>query len=161
MLAVSTEAPTFTAPVVGDDIGEIDLTDRLEEEAPIVLVFFPGPFTEVCTNELVTFRDGLEAFEAVDATVYGVHTDTPGSLQAFRERHDFDFGLISDTSREIVEAYDVRADFDAFGVYDVPDRAVYIIDADGRIAYAWVADDPATEPDYDVLQNAVQDAAEA
>jgi len=159
MLETGDDAPDFTAMVVEDETNEFTLSERLQEETPVVFVFFPGPFTEVCTNEMVTFDESLGAFEDVGANVYGVHTDTPGSLEVFKEANDLGFGLISDTKREIVDAYDVRRDFEAFGIYDVPDRAVYVVDEDGTIVYSWVAEEPAHEPDYEAVQDATAEAA--
>ena len=159
MVTTGEQAPDFTAPLVDDETGEFTLSKRLEEKAPVVLAFFPGPFTEVCTNEMVAFRDRLDAFEEVGATVYGVHTDTPASLGAFREEYDLGFGLISDTAEEIVEAYGVRRDFEEFALYGVPDRAVFVVDGDGEVTYAWVANDPANEPAYEAVRKAAEAAA--
>lgn len=156
MVTEGQAAPDFTAPVVEDEIQEFTLSERLPDEAPLVLAFFPGPFTEVCTNEMVSFRDHQETFAEFGATIYGIHTDTPASLQAFREEYDLDFGLISDTAKEIVETYDVRRTFAEFGLYGVPDRAVFIVDGDQEITYRWVAGDPRNEPDYDAVREAAR-----
>lgn len=149
-------APDFTAPIVDDGIEEFTLSEHLDA-APLVLAFFPGAFTAVCTQELCEFRDRMAAFEAVDATVYGVSVDTPFALEEFRERHDLSFGLVSDSNKEIIDAYDVRTDFADLGYYGVAQRAVFVVDDERTVTYAWIAENPAQEPDYD----AVEDAAAA
>ena len=152
-------APDFTAPLATGDVEEFTLSDRLEEEAPIVLAFFPGAFTSVCTTEMCAFQDRLAAFNDLDASVYGVSRDSPFALNEFRAQNDLEFGLISDLNEEIIEDYGIEMDFADLGVYGVAKRSVFVVDGDGEIAYAWVSDDPGVEPDYDEVEAAVEDAA--
>lgn len=151
-------APDFTAPLATGDVESITLSERLSE-APIVLAFFPGAFTGVCTDEMCTFEDRLSAFSEIDATVYGVSVDSPFAQNAFREQNDLSFDLVSDFDRELIDAYDVRMDFTDLGVHGVAKRSVFVVDADGEITYAWVSDDPGVEPDYDAVEEAAADAA--
>lgn len=161
MVDVGETAPDFTAPVaVGDDVEMFTLSDRLEE-TPIVLAFFPGAFTSVCTEEMCTFRNRLDAFDDLDATVYGLSTDSPFALNAFRETHDLGFGLISDANNEIVHEYDAVMDFEDLGIEDVAQRAVFIVDADGEVCYVWIAEHAGLEPEYDEVEAAAADATAA
>jgi peroxiredoxin len=157
MVSVGDDAPDFTAPLANGSIDSFTLSDRLAE-APLVLAFFPAAFTPTCTAEMCTFRDRLSEFERIDATVYGVSIDTPFTLNEFRDRNDLNFGLVGDSNREAVDAYDVSMDFDAYGVDRVAKRAVFVIDRDGVVTYAWVSDDPGAEPDYDAVADAAADA---
>jgi peroxiredoxin len=157
MVAEGEKAPAFTAPLADGSVGEFSLTDHLDE-APLVLAFFPGAFTEVCSHELRSFQDRLDAFSGAGATVYGVSIDTPFALNEFREQLGLEFGLVSDTNREAVDAYDVSMDFENLGVHDVAKRAVFVVDAAGTVTYAWVSDDPGVEPDYDEVEDAVRAA---
>ena len=152
-------APDFTAPLATGDVESITLSDRLEDEAPIVLAFFPGAFTSVCTTEMCTFDDRLGAFEELEATVYGVSVDSPFALNEFRAQNDLSFDLISDFEKEIIDAYDVRTDFENLGVYGLAKRAVFVIDSNGEISYAWISDDAGVEPDYDEVEAAVSKTA--
>ena len=158
MVRTGDSAPDFTAPLATGDVESITLSERLEEEAPIVLAFFPGAFTGVCTTEMCTFQDRLAAFEDVDASVYGVSVDSPFALNAFREENGLSFGLISDFEKELIDDYDVRMDFADLGVYGVAKRSVFVVDSSGEITYAWVSDDPGVEPEYDEVERAVADA---
>jgi peroxiredoxin len=159
MVDVGDTAPEFTAPLVdGDDIGPFSLSDALGD-GPVVLAFFPGAFTGVCTDELCTFQDQLAGFSDVGATVYGVSVDTPFSLQEFAAQEGLEFGLISDSNKELIDDYDVRMDFADFGYYGVAKRSVFVLDAEGEVTYAWVSDDPGVEPDYDEVEAAAADAA--
>lgn len=158
MVDVGDDAPDFTAPVANGDVEPFTLSAHLDE-APIVLAFIPGAFTSTCTTELCTFQDELGAFEAVGATVYGVSVDLPFALNEFREQEGLTFGLISDGEKELIDEYDVRMDFGDIGVEGVAKRAVFVIDADGTVTYAWVSDDPGVEPDYDEVEAAADAAA--
>ncbi|WP_338728937.1 redoxin domain-containing protein [Haladaptatus sp. DJG-WS-42] len=157
MVNTGDDAPDFSAPVANGDIEEFDLSERLND-APLVLAFFPGAFTSVCTNEMCTFRDNLSQFEDVGAEVFGVSRDTPFTLNEFRAQNDLNFGLISDLNREIIEAFNVEMDFDGLGVYGVAKRSVFVINADGDVTYSWVSDDPGVEPNYDEVAQAAADA---
>lgn len=160
MVEAGDDAVDFTAPLANGDIEEFSLSENLDE-APIVLAFFPGAFTSVCTQEMCTFRDRLSNFAEVDATVYGVSIDSPFVLNEFRDRHDLPFALISDVNRDLVDRYDVAMDFPSLGVHDVAKRAVFVVDGDGEVTYAWVSDDPAVEPDYEAVEEAAEEAATA
>lgn len=155
MVSTGDDAPRFTAPLANGEIGTFSLAERLDE-APIVLAFFPGAFTGVCTHELNTFQDRLSEFAALDATVYGISIDTPFSLNEFRDQLGLDFHLISDTNREIIDGWDLSMDFTELGVDAVAKRSVFVIDGDGVVQYAWVSDDPGIEPDYDDVVAAVE-----
>ncbi|NHN40169.1 redoxin domain-containing protein [Halorubellus sp. JP-L1] len=158
MITEGDDAPAFTAPLANGNVESITLSDALED-APVVFAFFPGAFTSVCTAEMCTFRDRLSAFAEVDATVYGVSTDSPFALNEFRDQNDLPFGLISDFEKELVERYDVRTSFHDVGVHGLAKRAVFVVDADGTVTYVWVSDDPGVEPDYDEVAAAAADAA--
>jgi peroxiredoxin len=157
MVATGDSAPTFTATVGDSDHEPFDLDDHLGG-GPVVLAFFPGAFTPPCSNEMVALDAHAEDFAAADATVFGVSADSPFSLGAFADEHDLGFDLVSDTSREVIRAYDVEVDIEPLGLHGVANRAVFVLDADGTVTYTWVADDPATEPPYDELLDAVADA---
>jgi peroxiredoxin len=160
MVSQGDDAPSFTAPLANGDVESFSLSDALDD-APIVLAFFPGAFTSVCTAELCSFRDRMSAFADVDATVYGVSVDSPFALNEFRDQNDLPFGLISDFEKEVIDAYDVRTSFESRGVNGLAKRAVFVVDGDGTVTYAWVSDDPGVEPDYDEVANAAADATDA
>ena len=152
-------APDFTAPMRTPDgnIAEFTLSEALED-GPVVLAFFPGAFTSVCTGEMVTFRDRLDGLVDAGASLYGVSIDSPFSLGEFAEQNELNFPLIGDTNKEVIEAYDVVMDFADLGISGVAKRSVFVIDTDGTITYAWVSDDPGVEPDYDEVEAAAGDA---
>jgi len=153
-------APDFTAPLANGDVGEtFSLSDRVEDEAPIVLAFYPGAFTSVCTGEMNELDDRLAAFEEAGATIYGVSIDSPFSQNEFRDQEDLDVDMISDNDKEVIDGFGVSMDFEGLGIEGIAKRAVFVVDETQQVTYAWVSDDPAVEPDYDELEEAATAAA--
>ena len=125
----------------------------------VVLAFFPAAFTGVCEKEMCSFRDSLTSLNDLNATVLGVSVDAPFSNAAFAERNSLNFPLLSDYNREAVKAYDVALDdFAGMPGYTAAKRSVFVIDAEGKVQYAWVGPNPGVEPNYDEVKQAVTDA---
>ena len=119
----------------------------------VVLAFFPGAFTGVCTTEMCSFRDRADAFNNVNAVVYGISVDTPLSQKAWADQNNLNFTLLSDFNRTAVNAYDVALpNLAGMEGYVASQRAVFIIDGEGVIRYKWVGESPLNEPDYDEVQ---------
>ena len=120
----------------GDRAPDFELSDqdgkpyRLSEQKGqrLLLVFYPGDNTPVCTAQLCDYRDGLEDFEGLDVTVVGISSDGPSSHQAFRKKHDLPFTLLSDANLEVARKYDCKA---LIGMK----RAVFLIDENQKIRY--------------------------
>jgi len=157
MVSIGDAAPTFTATYRGSDHEPFDLAESLGD-GPVVLAFFPGAFTPPCSNEMVALQEHLDRFEAAGATVFGVSADSAFSLGAFADEYDLAFDLVSDMDGDAIDAYDLTMDIPDLGLYDVANRAVFVLDDEGTVTYTWVADDPTNEPDYDELVEAVQSA---
>jgi peroxiredoxin len=159
MVTDGDSAPDFTAPLANGDLGEMfTLSERLDE-APLVLAFFPGAFSSVCTGEMKTFQERLGDFEAAGANIYGISVDSPFALNAFREDNGLEYDLISDPNHEVVESYDATMEFADLGIDEVAQRAVFVVNGDGEITYAWSSADPGVEPDYDAVESAARNAA--
>ncbi|SFR36708.1 redoxin domain-containing protein [Halogeometricum limi] len=157
MVSEGDDAPEFTNKVANGDVEEFSLSDAVGD-GPVVLAFFPGAFTPPCSNEMVALEDHIDDFEDAGASVYGVSADSPFSLNAFRDEHDLSFSLVSDMNRETISSYGLETDIEDLGLYGVANRAVYVVDEEGEISYAWEAESPENEPDYDELVDAVQSA---
>ena len=137
--------------------GAIDLADHLGRER-IVLLFFPFAFTSVCTAELCRFRDDWQAFAALDTAVFGISVDSPFVTSRFRAEEDIPFPIMSDFNRSVSRDWGVLYE-EILGFRGVAKRAAFVIGRDGRVAYAWVSEDPLVEPDYEEVRQAVADAA--
>jgi len=157
MVSVGDTAPTFTATYKGSDHETFDLTDHLGD-GPVVLAFFPGAFTPPCSNEMVALQQHHDDFAAAGATLFGVSADSAFSLGAFADEYDLGFDLVSDMAGDAIEAYGLSMEIPDLGLYGIANRAVFVLDDDGTVTYAWEADDPTNEPDYGELLSAAEDA---
>jgi len=154
MVSTGDEAPTFTATIGTSDHESFDLSNHLGD-GPVVLAFFPGAFTPPCQNEMIALQDHLGEFRDAGATVFGISADSPFSQGAFREEHDLEFDLVSDMDRDVIDAYDLEIDIEDLGLHGIANRAVFVLDEDGRVTYRWEADDPTNEPEYDEILDAL------
>jgi peroxiredoxin len=122
----------------------------------VVLAFFPGAFTGVCTTEMCSFRDRFDAFNAMNAQVFGISVDTPMSQKAFSDANNLNFPLLSDHERKAVNAYGVTLpNFGRMEGFTASQRAVFVLDKEGIVRFKWVGESPANEPDYDEVQRQV------
>jgi peroxiredoxin len=158
MVSEGDHAPAFTAPLATGGIDSFTLSEQLGD-GPVVLAFFPGAFTGVCSHEMSTFEERLDAITDAGGRLYGVSVDSPFALNEFRDKLSLSFDLVSDANREVIDEYDISMDFDHLGVHDLAKRAVFVVDTDGTVTYAWVSDDPGVEPNYEQLQTAVDSLA--
>ncbi len=147
MPAVGDPAPDFT--LTAQDKSSVTLSEM--SGGRVILAFYPAAFTGVCAKEMCTFSDGMSTLESSGCSVLGISVDSPFSNSAFADANDISFPLLSDIHREVIDAYDVAlADFVISG-YTVAQRSVFVVEADGSIGYAWVADNPGQEPDYEAV----------
>ena len=122
----------------------------------VVLAFFPGAFTGVCTTEMCTLRDSIEDYNSLNAVVLGITVDPPFSLGAWKAANNVDYTFLSDYNREVVNAYDVALPgLAGLQGYVAAKRAVTIVDGEGIVRYHWVSDSPGNEPDYAEVRAAV------
>ena len=152
MLQTGDQAPDFTLP--NHKREKVSLADLRGKT--VVLAFFPAAFTGVCEKEMCSFRDSLAALNDLNAEVLGVSVDAPFSNAAFAERNSLNFSLLSDYNREAVRAYGIaHDDFAGMTGYTAAKRSVFVIDAAGKVQYAWVGPNPGVEPNYDEVKQAV------
>jgi len=123
----------------------------------VVLAFYPGAFTGVCTKELCAFRDAMSNFNALNAQVVGISVDSPFANKAFASQNNLQYPLLSDYSREVSRQYGgIHEDFAGMKGYSASKRAVFIVDPNGTVKYAWVTENPGVEPDYAAISEALK-----
>lgn len=126
----------------------------------LVLAFFPGAFTGVCTTEACALRDRAADFNELNAQVVGITVDPPFSQKQWADANEVNYPFLSDFNREAVNAYDVALpNLAGMEGYVAANRAVVVVDKAGVIRYRWVAPSPATEPDYNAVRQAVSELA--
>ena len=151
-LEVGQQAPEFT--LYDTDRKERSLSEFKGQN--VVLAFFPGAFTGVCTTEMCAFRDRMEQFNSLNAQVLGISVDGAMSQKAFSDQNNLNFPLLSDFQRKVVSQYDVELpNFAGMEGYVAAQRAVFVLDKGGVVRYKWVGPTPGVEPDYDEVKDAV------
>jgi peroxiredoxin Q/BCP len=125
-LSVGDHAPDFQLPGTGDQTYSLSQF----RGRPVVLVFYPGDDTPVCTKQLNTYNDELGQFEDLNAQVLGISAQDLSSHDRFSERHGFNFPLLADTDKSVAAAYGT------LGPIGFPRRSVFIVDGRGVVRYA-------------------------
>jgi len=153
MTEVGEKAPEFT--LYDFDKKERRLSEFLGKKT--ILAFFPGAFTSVCTKELCTFRDSLSELDMLNAQIIGISVDSPFANKAFADANALNFMLLSDFKREVVQKYGVVwKNLGGVNGYDTANRAIFILDMDGRVVYKWIAENPGVEPNYEEIKARLQ-----
>jgi peroxiredoxin Q/BCP len=127
MIELNSKAPDFSLP--GDNGEDYQLSDHVGER--VLLVFYPGDNTPVCTRQLCEYRDGIESFSELGVSVVGISSDDLESHRDFRNKHDLPFVLLSDPDLEVAKRYGCKG---ALGMK----RAVFLVDEQGLVRYAHV-----------------------
>jgi thioredoxin-dependent peroxiredoxin len=126
-LGVGDVAPPFTLPGTGGRSYSL----ASYRGQVVVLVFYPGDNTPVCTEQLTTYTRGIAQFDGVGAQVLAVSPQDVASHEAFSAAQGgFAFPLLADVDRTVATAYDVIG---PVGFYR---RSVFVIDAAGVVRYA-------------------------
>jgi peroxiredoxin len=145
---VGETAPNFTLP-------DTDLKTRSLREfqgQKVVLAFFVGAFTNVCTKEMCAFRDSMARLIDLKAQVIGISVNDPFSNRAFAEKNELTFPILSDVNREVIKAYNLESpDFSGIKGYTVSKRSIFVLDRKGVVRYTWITEDPIVEPPYDKI----------
>ena len=120
------EAPDFT---LKDGEGN-DWTLDDHRGKTVVLLFYPGDNTPVCTAQLCSVRDHWSEYQATGAEVVGISTDSVESHKGFAEKNELPLRLLSDTDRSVSSLYDMKSWLPGRSA-----RGVVVIDKEGKIAY--------------------------
>lgn len=135
MLELGDQAPDFEAPVVGGSFSE-GATLRLSDlrDRTVILYFYPKDDTPGCTAQACSLRDRYSYVIERGAEIYGVSVDSVASHKKFIAKHGLPFPLISDESKEIVQAYGVWVEKSMYGKkFMGVERSTFVIGPNGRI----------------------------
>jgi peroxiredoxin len=102
----------------------------------------------------------MARFIDLKAQVIGISVNGPFSNKAFAEKNRLPFPILSDYKREVIRTYGLELpNFAGLNGYTVAKRSVFVIDEKGIVRYVWVSDNPAVEPNYQEIQNVLQQIA--
>ncbi len=155
-LAIGQTAPDFKlSSKTAEGLKHVMLQEALQR-GPVVLLFVPMAFTGVCTQELCSVTSEINAYSALDATVFGISGDNPFAQEAWASKEKIEVTLLSDYEHKVAEAYGVA--YESFlpeiglGMSGVPKRSAFVIDRSGVIQYAESNDDPKLLPDFEKIK---------
>jgi peroxiredoxin Q/BCP len=114
----------------------------------VILAFYPGDFTAVCTRQFCKYRDERERIAAIGVEVLGISPQSVGSHERFKKRYELTVPLLADTDRAVAKAYGVAAG-------PMVRRAIFVIDEQAVIRHRHVALVGLTYQDIDDLEHAV------
>lgn len=125
-MKVGEAAPDFT---LRDGDGN-DWTLSEHRGRVVVLLFYPGDNTPVCTAQLCSVRDHWSEYQATGAEVVGISTDSVESHKGFAEKNELPLRLLSDADRKVSALYGMKSWLPGRSA-----RGVVVIDREGRIAH--------------------------
>ncbi len=152
---VGETAPDFTRPLVNDEFWEDTSLSELTDARPVVLVFhtMDGDFPATYIWKEIRGRNWDEY--AVD--VVGLSISSPYEHSRFLEEWDVEmFRLFSDPQNGVAERYGISHDLDGMAGISEPRPAVFVLDEDRTIQYAWVATAWPEFPPYDDIEAAIE-----
>ena len=128
-IEVGDRAPDFELRGTGGDTLRLaDFRGRW-----LVLAFYPGDFTPVCTRQFCSYRDAADRLDELDAEVIGVSPQTLDSHDRFRAKYGLTVPLLADPERAMIRAYGV------LGPGGIVRRSIFIVDPEGIVRYRQVA----------------------
>lgn len=147
---------------IGDTAPDFTLTDGNGDSwtlsdhkgKTVVLLFYPGDDTPVCTKEFCSVRDNWSEYQATGAEVVGISTDSVESHGKFSEKYDLPLRLLSDEKGEVREKYGAQSLLPGRTA-----RAEFVIDPDGKIAYQKVRPIGLFRPKDDDVLEAIRKAS--
>jgi thioredoxin-dependent peroxiredoxin len=99
----------------------------------LILAFYPGDFTPVCTRQFCSYRDDGDRIEALGVKMVGISPQSVESHERFAERHGLSVPLLSDPRKRVARSYGV------VGPGGFIRRSVFLVDGDGVLRYRHVA----------------------
>jgi thioredoxin-dependent peroxiredoxin len=121
---VGDPAPDFELNGTG---GRFRLSDHRGER--VVLLFYPGDHTPVCTRQFCSYRDDADALGALDVTVMGISSQSVDSHESFSAEHGLNVPLLADEDSKVAKAYGAHAP--VIGTK----RAAIVVDEEGVVRY--------------------------
>ena len=144
-LRIGDAAPDFELP------GTREKTYRLADyvDTGVILAFYPGDFTPVCTKQFCSYRDDGDRIEGLGVPMVGISPQSVSSHEKFTAKHGLNVPLLADTDKSVAKAYGV------VGPGGMIRRAVFLVDGEGKVRYRHVALLGLTFRDVDDLDAAV------
>jgi peroxiredoxin len=147
MLAVGDSAPNFELQgAAGGRIDSHTLDEYTRNDWAVVLVFYPFDFHPSCTTQMCLLRDAEGLSFTKNTVIHGVSTDSAFAHRAFADQHRIDFPLLSDSDGTVTHQYGVCVG-EIEGHQHVAQSALFVVDPEKQIQYAWRSESADDMPD--------------
>jgi peroxiredoxin Q/BCP len=120
----------------------------------VVLLFYPGDETPICTRQMCSVRDRWDDYQATGAEVIGISTNSVESHHSFARNHKLPLRLLADTDQTVANSYGARS-----LIPGKVARSVFVIDANGIIRHRKVQPLGLFRPKDDEVLGAIRAAA--
>ena len=132
-----------------------ELSDALRE-SPVVLHFFPAPFTTTCEEQMCTVRDRVDAYLGEGVTVWGITGFPPAIIASWARQHHFGVPILADYDHRVSEAYVGLYPPDQFpNVALTTKRGVVAVGQDRTVRHMWIPDESGIAPPDDEIEAAI------
>ena len=146
---VGRQAPEFTLPDGNGNKWRLaDYRGKV-----VVLLFYPGDETPICTRQMCSVRDRWTDYQATGAEVVGISSDSVESHEKFAANHQLPLRLLSDSTGNVAQQYGARS-----LIPGKVARSVFVIDGDGIIRYRDVRPLGLFRPNDDEIIRAIREA---
>ena len=128
-VAVGKPAPAFELPGTGGR------TYRLSDykASGVILAFYPGDFTPVCTKQFCSYRDDGDRIESLGMPMVGISPQSVESHERFSQQNDLTVPLLYDKGKRVARAYG------AVGPGGFVRRSIFLVGPDGIVRYRHIA----------------------
>lgn len=137
-------APDFTLPA-WTDAGQVDLTLSAYRGSPVVLAFYPGDDTPVCTKQLCSYQDDLSVLTGLGAVLWGISAQDVASHERFAAKRGLSFPLLSDVDKKVHALYGAK------GLLGLAKRSVIVVDGAGLVRWTHTSQVGLTFQDTDTI----------
>jgi thioredoxin-dependent peroxiredoxin len=129
MMALSINQPAPNFQLTADDGHTFELSALRGQR--VLLVFYPADESPVCTQQLCEYRDGIDAFKGLNATIIGISSQNQESHVAFKKKRDLPFTLLTDADLSVAKLYGAK------GMLGMK-RATFLVDENGVLRWQHV-----------------------
>ncbi len=151
-IEIGQEAPNFSLYNTQKEI--VNLSDLKGQN--VVLLFFPLAFTSVCTTEMCSVRDDINSYRNLNATVFGISTDSLFTLAQFKTEQNLNFELLSDYNKQTARDYNSIYEEFKFNMNGVCKRSAFVIDKNGIVQYEEVLENTVEVPNLNSIKSTLE-----
>lgn len=129
--AIGKRAPDFS---LHDHNDQAVTASQLWSQGPVMLVFYPGDFSPICTKQLCAYNDQFQEFKTFGLSIFGISDNSVAAHKKFVETFKFSFPLLSDPNKRVAKLFDTTS----FMMFGAVSRAVFVVSRGGIVLYRYV-----------------------